>query len=124
MCFLDYHRTLQFEDDLLEEQRIRSNMTSFKAYPFPGELIDIPYPIDKEGNPIPPDRLAEHSTATNFNIPYCFHGRRVEIVVRETNSTGMKLVTLVCGARERGDTKCRFYSEYIQICSSNEFNAV
>ncbi|PPQ71227.1 hypothetical protein CVT26_011005 [Gymnopilus dilepis] len=97
----------ELEGKFMEQQRRCLNLTSYKVYPLPSKLEEIPYPLDIRGYPILPEHLTAHSRTHDFNMPSCFHGDESLLVLREGR------VVLVCGTAY-GD-RCGFFVDLYDI---------
>ncbi|PPR00414.1 hypothetical protein CVT26_009699 [Gymnopilus dilepis] len=100
---------VSFEAEIMAQQAAADNLTSFQSYPFPGQLIEIAYPMEAE-KPIPPIMLSAYSRTHQFRLPKCFHGREVRVVSRCSLGTDEMSVSLECDARRARECLCPFYS--------------
>ncbi|PPQ76419.1 hypothetical protein CVT26_013076 [Gymnopilus dilepis] len=97
------------ETEMLRTQATASNLTTFRAYPFPGQLIEIPYPLDGDRRPVAPPDLMSYSRTHRFRLPTCFHGKEAKCVMKEGFERTDTVVVFECGVEEPGETMCAFY---------------
>ncbi|PPQ75569.1 hypothetical protein CVT26_012374 [Gymnopilus dilepis] len=98
-----------FEKDLINEQLHADNLTSFQPYPFPGRLVEIPYPLSEQGRPLSPRQLLEYCHSRRFELPSCFHGRPSKLVVKEASEHTDGYVTLECNVHNAESVPCPFF---------------
>ncbi|PPQ76865.1 hypothetical protein CVT26_001485 [Gymnopilus dilepis] len=97
------------ESEMLKTQATACNLTTFRAYPFPGQLLEVPYPLDGNRRPVAPPDLMSYSRTHRFRLPTCFHGKEAKIVMKEGFERSDTVVVFECGAEESGETMCAFY---------------
>ncbi|PPQ66500.1 hypothetical protein CVT26_011188 [Gymnopilus dilepis] len=109
------------ESDILKAQIAASNITTYKCYPFPGRLVEVPYPLDEEGYPVSPLDLISYSQTHLFRLPTCFHGREVNVVVNDCFDACNASVVFECAVDEAGETACAFFVN-VGALLKDEFN--
>ncbi|KDR72117.1 hypothetical protein GALMADRAFT_143445 [Galerina marginata CBS 339.88] len=96
-----------FEHDFVQQQTRSQNLTTFRCYPFPATLAEVPYPVDATWTPIPPTKLAQYSKSHNFELPTCFHGLPIQLVIRDHDQSSP--VSMECAVEGRNESRCPFY---------------
>ncbi|PPQ83866.1 hypothetical protein CVT26_010561 [Gymnopilus dilepis] len=97
-----------FEKQLIDEQLHAANMTTFRPYPFPGRLVEIPYPLSEQGRPLAPHRLPDYCRTHQFDLPSCFHGKETKLTIKDASEAAECYVTLECNVRTSGEEPCPF----------------
>ncbi|PPQ76980.1 hypothetical protein CVT26_007828 [Gymnopilus dilepis] len=97
-----------FENNLVREQSLADNITTFRPYPFPGRLLEVPYPLTEQGIPVAPDQMREYCQFRQFDLPTCFHGKETALLVKEAFEDGDCYVTLECDVQGRKEERCPF----------------
>ncbi|PPQ85843.1 hypothetical protein CVT26_001593 [Gymnopilus dilepis] len=104
-----------FETLLLRQQAHAENLTSFRCYPFPGQLYVVPYPLGDDRLPVAPELLVQHSRTHRFRLPFCFHGRTVKMVTRSGEPGSEGPVTLECAVRGGNEVRCPYYGISVNV---------
>ncbi|PPQ67615.1 hypothetical protein CVT26_006825 [Gymnopilus dilepis] len=100
--------TFDFEKNLVREQALADNMTTFRPYPFPGRLLEVPYPLTELGRPLAPSQLQEYCRFRQFDLPTCFHGKESALVTKESLEDSDSYVILECDVRGPDEERCPF----------------
>ncbi|KDR81270.1 hypothetical protein GALMADRAFT_136293 [Galerina marginata CBS 339.88] len=111
---IDHNPWDSYEQQLVQQQMDSANLTSFKLYPFPGVLEEIPYPLDYKGDVLYPQVLEMHSKSHTFPFPCCFHGRKSKLVA-SSGFYGMDTFHLICGEESAPGVQCRFHVDIERI---------
>ncbi|PPQ95549.1 hypothetical protein CVT26_008574 [Gymnopilus dilepis] len=106
---------VSFEAEIMAQQAAAENLTSFRGYPFPGQLVEVPYPMENQA-PVPPASLVAYSRTHRFSLPKCFHGKKVRLITRCRVDTEELLVTLQCDVRGSGERLCPFFGNAAPSC--------
>ncbi|PPQ75304.1 hypothetical protein CVT26_015248 [Gymnopilus dilepis] len=108
------------EDELLKIQTFANNITTYRSYPFPGYLIEVPYPLDDNRKPVSPRNLGVYADTHRFKMPDCFHGKEVKMVVKDGFDHPDSLVYLECAVSEPGETTCAFFINVTRLLQDEE----
>ncbi|KDR81149.1 hypothetical protein GALMADRAFT_1358294 [Galerina marginata CBS 339.88] len=95
------------EHDFIQQQMGSNNLTTFRCYPFPASLAEVPYPVDATWTPIPPAKLVDYSKTYNFELPTCFHGLTIQLVIRDHDPSSP--VSMECAVEGRYEFRCPFF---------------
>ncbi|PPQ97063.1 hypothetical protein CVT26_001245 [Gymnopilus dilepis] len=111
-----------FENNLVREQSLADNMTTFRPYPFPGRLVEVAYPLTEQGRPLAPTQLREYSQLRRFDLPNCFHGRESALLVKEAFEDGESYVTLECNVQDEEEERCPFLINLTALLRNEDSN--
>ncbi|KAF5381275.1 hypothetical protein D9615_008378 [Tricholomella constricta] len=99
----------------LRQQQSRSNnLTSFFPHPAPGEMRDMPYPLNTYGGLVEPNMIWYHIRKYKFPSPRCFHNIEARtFVVASGAYKGCAMAA--CGQKAKYGPRCPFWLNFTRI---------
>ncbi|KAF8224708.1 hypothetical protein L208DRAFT_1380987 [Tricholoma matsutake] len=92
------------------KQNNARNVTTYQSLPHPGQLQEVPYPLNMFGAPVAPNMLWKHAKSHVFDLPNCSHGISAHsLTISETSHSAWAGSMVAMCHYSTKDQQCGFW---------------